>query len=114
MLTFKAEFTESVLDILLYTESTMAHHGQALRKFFKKKMLRRLENAILHLIVANNRATLLIFLAEFTESVLDILSYLEPTIRPSMIGPEKNFQTGSFLMAGKHYFEIGVCKYSIS
>ena len=40
---------------------------------------------------------MLIALAEFTESLLDIRSYLESTIRPTMVGPEKSFQTkGSY------------------
>ena len=48
---------------------------------FKIEVLRRLENAILNLVLANNRGILLIVQAEFTESLLDILSYSESTIR---------------------------------
>ena len=62
----------------------------------------------------NSRAMLLIFLAELTESVLDILSYPEFTIRPTMVEPEKNFQNGGSHIAGKRYFGIGFFIYSIS
>ena len=58
-------------------------------KKFKTKALRRLEDAILHLVLANNRAILLIFQAEYTETMLDILSYPESTIRSTMVGQEK-------------------------
>ena len=51
-------------------------------KIFKIEILRQLENAIMHLVFANNRTILLIFKAEFTETVLDILLYLESNIRP--------------------------------
>ena len=44
LLIFCTEYTESVLDILFYPESTMAHHGWAWRKF-SKCVLSRLENA---------------------------------------------------------------------
>jgi len=51
-----------------------AHHGWAQRNIFKIKVFGLLENAILGLVFANTvfykRATLLIFEAEFTESVL--------------------------------------------
>ena len=44
---------------------------------FKIEVLRRLENAILNLILSDNRSILLIFQAEFTESVLGIILYPE-------------------------------------
>ena len=49
------------------------------------EVIRWLENAILNLVFANNRAFLPISFAESTESVLDALSYLESTIRPTMV-----------------------------
>ena len=62
----------------------------------------------------NNRGILLTFKEEISESVLDILSYPEFAIRPTMVGQEKNFQNGGSYMAGKSCFEIGFCKNSIS
>ena len=64
LLIFQAEVTESVVDILLYPESTMGLHDWAQRKLFKIKVLIWLENAIFRLVFANtvfhsNVATLL-------------------------------------------------------
>ena len=42
--------------------------------------------------VFHKSVILLIFEAEFTESVLDILSYPVSTIGPALIGPEKLFK----------------------
>ena len=53
LLIFYAEYTESVLDSLLYPESTMGPPWLAQGKIFKLKALRRLENAILRLAFAN-------------------------------------------------------------
>ena len=36
------------------------------------------------------------------------------TIWPTMVGSGKNFQSKGSLKFGKHYFDIGFCKYSIS
>ena len=66
------------------------------------------------MILAHHRASLLIVQIEFTESVLDIFSYPDSSIRPTMVGPEKNFQNVGSHMAGKRYFETGFWKYSIS
>ena len=55
-------------------------------KIFKIEGLSWLENGILHLVVANSRAILLLFKVELIETVLDVLSY------PTMGGPEKIFQ----------------------
>jgi len=55
------------------THSPLSMAGS--RKIFNI-VLRRLENAIVNLAFANNGASFLIF-SEFTESVLDILSYPE-------------------------------------
>ena len=67
------------------------HDGSALRNISKTQVLRRLENAILNVTLANYGVILIIFYTEFTESVLDVLSYPESTIRPTMVGPEKTF-----------------------
>ena len=59
------------------------------------KALRWLENVILELVFANTafyKSTILkIFEAEFTESVLDKLSYPDSTIRPALVGPAEKF-----------------------
>ena len=47
----------------------------------------------------------LIFYAEYTESVLDILSDPESSMGAPWLGPEKNFQNGGSHMAGKQYFK---------
>ena len=55
------------------------------------KALRWLEDAILGLVFANTvfykSTILLIFEAEFTEGVLDKLSYPESIMRPTLVGP---------------------------
>ena len=38
------------------------------------------------------RAMLLIFYAEYTESVVNLLLYPQPTMGSSCLGPERNFQ----------------------
>ena len=43
--------------------------------------------------VFHKKAILLIFYAELTGSVIDVLSNLESTTGPPWLGPEKNFQT---------------------
>ena len=55
---------------------------------------------------------LLIFKAEFSENVLDILLYLEPTVGPTMVGPAEKIQSKGFLMVGKGYFDNVFWKYS--
>ena len=64
-------------------------------KSFQIKALRCLENGILKLVSASTvfhkRAILLIFEAEFTESVLDFLSYPESNLGLTMVGPPKKF-----------------------
>ena len=42
--------------------------------------------------VFHKRAMIQIFYAEYTESVLDILSYRESTMGPPWLGLEKNFK----------------------
>ena len=49
-------------------------------RIFKIEVLRRLENAMLSMVFTNNKAILLIFQVEFTESMLDILLYSECTM----------------------------------
>ena len=83
-------------------------------KSFKIEVLRWMKNAFLNLVFANDRAIVLIFRAEFTEPVLDILLYPESTIGLPWLGPEENFQNESSQMAEKRYFQIGLCKYCIS
>ena len=61
-----------------------------------------------------NSIIVLIFEAEFTESVLDKVLYLESTIRPTLVGPEENFLNEGSQMAGKCCIEIGSCKFSVS
>ena len=75
LLIFEVEFTESALNILLYPESTQGSSMAGPEKhFFKMRMLILLQNAILRLAFANTvfhqRSILLIFEAEFTESVV--------------------------------------------
>ena len=60
----------------------------------------------------HKRAILLIFYTEYAESVLDCLSYPEPTIGPPWLGPEKNIQNRGSQKARRRYFQIGFCKYS--
>ena len=59
------------------------------------EVLRWPENAILTLVFVNKvfhmKAMLLIFYAEYTKSVLDILLHPESTMGPPWLGPEKNF-----------------------
>ena len=62
---------------------------------------------MLNLVFANNKDILLIFLVEFTESVLDIFLFPESTRGPLWSGPEKNFQNTGSQKAGKCYSEIG-------
>ena len=83
-------------------------------KNFRNRSSQTTEKAISNFILAKNRAILLTFSAEFTERVLDILSYPESIITPTMVRPAKNFQNGGCHMAGQGYFETGFCKYSIS
>ena len=60
------------------------------------KVLKCLGNPILRLAFASkihhNRAILRILDAEFIESSLEILSYPESTIGPTVVVPKKNFE----------------------
>ena len=53
-----------------------------------------------------------LFYAEYTESVLDILSYPESNMEPPWLGQKKNFQHIVSTQPGKRYFMIGSCKCS--
>ena len=59
----------------------------------------------------HKRAMLLIFYAEYTESLVDILSYPESTMAYHF-GPGENVQNEYSQKAGKRYFKTGLCKYS--
>ena len=48
------------------------------------------------------------------ESVFNIPPFPESTMESLWLGPEKNFQNRGSQNAGKCYFEIGFCRYSIS
>ena len=61
-------------------------------KNFTLEVLIRLENAILNLVIANNRAILLIFSAEFTKSMLDTHSLPESTVGSPWLDLEKDFR----------------------
>ena len=82
------EDLQSIRPSPLFCVYYMTHHGWGRRKKFEMKALRWLENAILGLVFANTvfykstillifEAILLIFEAEFTESVSDKLSHPE-------------------------------------
>ena len=84
-----------MVDILLYPVSTIRPNMVGPGEKFQVNVLKRQENAILRLVFANaifhKRAILLIFQTEFTECVLEILSYPPSTIRPTMVGLGENF-----------------------
>ena len=71
-----------------------------------------LGNASLILVFANTvfheRAMLQIFYAEYTESVIEILSYPKSTMGPPWLSQEKNFQNVDSQKPGKQYFTIGI------
>ena len=71
----------------------MAHHDWA-RKIFQ--VLRRLENATLNFVLANNRAILLPY-----------LSYPESTMGPQWPDSEKNFKKEVFRWLENAIFEVG-------
>ena len=58
------------------------------------------------------RTMLQIFYAEYTESVLDILSYPESTVGPPWLGQEKHLQNAGSQKPGTRYVMIGFCKCS--
>ena len=62
------------------------------------------------MVFTHNRTTLLIFLVEFTESMLDILLYPKSTMGPPRLGPEKIFQNKGSQKAQKRYFQMGFCQ----
>ena len=64
---------------------------------------------MLNKVLTNNRAVLLIFQAEITESLLVILLYPKPTM-----GLEKIFQNKGFQEAQKRLFRLLCCKWSTS
>ena len=53
LIIFYADYTDSLLEIILYLDSSMGQYGWAQRNIFKIKVLRRLENAISRLVFAN-------------------------------------------------------------
>ena len=67
--------------------------------------LRRLKNAILNLMLAKNRVTLLTFQADL-QIVVDNLSHPKSTLRPTMVGLEKNFQNGGSHTAKKSILRL--------
>ena len=85
--------TINKLDSLVFCTYYMAQHGWALRKIFKNKALRWVQNAMLKLDFVNSvfhkRAILEVFEEKFTEIVLGILSYSTSTIRFTMVEPKE-------------------------
>ena len=75
------------------------------------KVLRWLKNAVSKLVFVSKVFYQRAMLYKYTENVLAILLYPEPTIGPPWLGPEKNFQTEGPHKVGKHYSKIGFCKY---
>ena len=71
---------------LISSVSCRAHHGWARRKNSQLQVLRWLENAVLILAF---EVILIIFCTEFPESALDICSYTESTIGPTILGPSE-------------------------
>ena len=59
---------------------------------FKIELLIWLDNAMLNVVFTNNRAILLLFQAEFTESMLNTLLYPQSTMGPPWLGLEKFFK----------------------
>ena len=59
---------------------------------FKIELPIWLDNAMLNMVFTNNRATLLLFQAEFTESMLDTLLYPQSIMGPPWLGLEKFFK----------------------
>ena len=112
LLIFYAECAESVLDIPSCRHSflTMGPPWLGLGKFFKIELLRWLENVILRfdsaISVFYKRVMLLIFYAEYIESVLDFVSYLESTMGPPWLGPEKSFKNQGSQTAGKRFLRL--------
>ena len=98
-------YYQCIIYCLVLCVHYQAYNGWALRKIFKIKGLRWLENAILKLDFVNTifhrRAILLIFQAEFIERLLGNLSHPGSTIGPTMAMPEKSFQNKGFQIAGK-------------
>ena len=87
-----------MLDILLCPVSTWTQENVEHVESFRYlrllsclgiEFLLWLENAILNLVFANSHVTYL--LSRVYRSVLDIPSYPESTIRPTMVGPGENF-----------------------
>ena len=79
-----------VLDILQYLGLLPGPTWMGPEKFFRIKVIRRLENTILKLVspdtLFHKKTILLIFYLEFKVSVLGILLYPESTKGPTMVG----------------------------
>ena len=63
--------------------------------------------------ISHKRVFLFSFALEFTESLLDILSYPKCMIGPTMVGRQERFQNKGSQMAGKRYLERKVCNYGV-
>ena len=98
-------YVQCIKHSLVSTFYCRAHHGWTRRKVLKINVLRSLENAFMILVFANTvshkRAALLSFEVEFTETLLDVLSYPKCTIEPTMVGLEEKFSNKGSQMAGK-------------
>ena len=82
-----------MLDIFSYPESTMKPTVAGWEKKFHNGNSHMADILALGFTytVFHKRAILLTFYAEYTESVLDILSYLESTMGPPWLVPLKEF-----------------------
>ena len=67
-------------------------------------------NTISIWVVFYNILFLLLFSAECTESVLDIILYTESAKDQPFLGPANNFQNRSSLTAAKRYVDCDSCK----
>ena len=79
----------------------------------KKFRNRRLENVILNLIFANTKPHFANLVTRTCRKRVRRSFVSKIYYGPTMVGLEKNFQNGGSPIAGKHYFEIDLCTYSI-
>ena len=64
--------------------------------------------------VSHKRAVLVSFLSDFTQSLLDILSYPKCTIEPTVVGLEENFRNKSSQVAGKRNLKRSIFASTVS
>ena len=91
---------------LLYPVLFRAHYGWAGKKFFKLKVLRWPENAMLNLVFANRRANLLIFLRRSYRKYVRYYFVGRVYYGPAMAGLGEIFQNEGSQMAGKRYLRL--------